>query len=830
MRLFFPLSGDDVFISYSRRDGALYAAGLADKLTEKKLSCFIDKLGTEPNHDLPPSLKKKIKNCTVFVLVGTEKATQSEFVKKEIAEFKQTGRTILPIDFGGNVAKAIWYEEIPGLAVETEKDAEAFETGNPSQNVTNFVEKSFNYTRRNQFMSRMFWGALSLFFILIGLGVGSYLFAQDKADKATEKAAEQEIRAQKATEKADAETLKANKAEQRATEQENNAKKQEEIAKAKETEAKNATSQANKAKKLADEKNKLALEKTELANEKTEIANAAQIRAEVETKKAIEQKKIADEQTRLADIETKRANKQQSIAEATQLSNEANNWLNLNNPAVLKNGFDKAIIANQKVDTNGLALIEPISSLRRILSFTSKMMQETSLSLSEMNSSCDNFVISTNQTAFACRKGNEVKVYQVSNPEKETGKFNFNDYLIKQDVKKNLGNFDETSSAQCLSNTDERTKSKIYRLSVSDDGKVIAIAITDEDEQGDDIHYSIVVKNLNQQTFCEDTDNVQFLSLSPNGESLIYADINSSQGDLDLDINRLNLWRIESDSEILDCNYSSQLPTMINGSFSPDGKRYVTLNNNLSNPSVTEIHEFLIDKRKKSAGCTETPLADMDSNTPSEYFLRSYDIYIGYISQNIAVNNSGNRIAVGANGVSVWEIYSNPQLKTLIPPQSSLNNSLLFIKNPSSNRENIITLLKDKTLLINQTWSIEGYVDEDCQVCGQIRDLSELNGFSETHPDFKAEINGTTITILRKNDSAVIDYIDFGEAIEENGIVFSQNGSEIITKSYDSSPNSERGEQLNGYRDYNYKKWKIGYTNLVEVIKSRLPLFDIKSK
>ncbi len=158
MRLFFPLSGDDVFISYSRKDGALYAAGLADKLTEKNLSCFIDKLGTEPNHDLPPSLKKKIKNCTVFVLIGTEKAAQSEFVGKEIAEFKGSGRTILPIDFGNNLGDAAWYEQIPGLAIETEKDTEALETGNPSQNVVNFVEKSFNYTRRNQYMFRMFWG------------------------------------------------------------------------------------------------------------------------------------------------------------------------------------------------------------------------------------------------------------------------------------------------------------------------------------------------------------------------------------------------------------------------------------------------------------------------------------------------------------------------------------------------------------------------------------------------------------------------------------------------------------------------------------------------
>ncbi len=49
------LTKDDIFISYSRGDGALYAAGLADKLTAEKFSCFLDRLGTEPNADLPQS-------------------------------------------------------------------------------------------------------------------------------------------------------------------------------------------------------------------------------------------------------------------------------------------------------------------------------------------------------------------------------------------------------------------------------------------------------------------------------------------------------------------------------------------------------------------------------------------------------------------------------------------------------------------------------------------------------------------------------------------------------------------------------------------------------
>ncbi len=274
MKVFFPLYGDDVFISYSRRDGALYAAGLADKLTEKKLSCFIDKLGTEPNHDLPLSLRKKIKSCTVFVLVGTEKAVQSEFVQKEIAEFKQTGRTILPIDFNNKIKEAIWYEEIPGIATETEKNAEALETGDPSQNVVSFIKKSFNYTRRNQYMFRMFWGALSLFFILIGLGIGSYLFAMTQVDSAKQEARRQELRARDATQKADQETHKANAAEQKAIEKE-------EVAQEKEIEAKIASDKADKAVKLADEKTKIAADAAQAAK----LAEDRKLKAENEARK-----------------------------------------------------------------------------------------------------------------------------------------------------------------------------------------------------------------------------------------------------------------------------------------------------------------------------------------------------------------------------------------------------------------------------------------------------------------------------------------------------------------------------------------------------------------
>lgn len=257
MRLFFPLSGDDVFISYSRKDGSLYAAGLADKLTEKNLSCFIDRLGSEPGHELPNSLKKRIKACSIFVLVASENAAQSESVHMEIVTFKQTGRTILPIELGSSAATAVWSEEIPGLAWENEKNMEALDTGNPSENVVNFVTKSFNYTRRNQYMNRMFYGALTLFLLLLGLSAVSYNYAQNQLAFANEQ-----------TRKADEQARRAEEFEILAEE------------KAREAESASARADSEKIRadlqtRIADEKAKESVRATRLAKEQTQKAKLA---------------------------------------------------------------------------------------------------------------------------------------------------------------------------------------------------------------------------------------------------------------------------------------------------------------------------------------------------------------------------------------------------------------------------------------------------------------------------------------------------------------------------------------------------------------------------
>src|SRR5215216_5368129 len=107
---FRSLAADDIFISYTRLDASTYAAGLADELTKLGFSCFIDRLGTDPDSGLPGTLRRKIRSCSMLVVIGTERAAARETVEQEIREYLSTGRTsIVPVNFGDAVYNARWY-------------------------------------------------------------------------------------------------------------------------------------------------------------------------------------------------------------------------------------------------------------------------------------------------------------------------------------------------------------------------------------------------------------------------------------------------------------------------------------------------------------------------------------------------------------------------------------------------------------------------------------------------------------------------------------------------------------------------------------------------
>src|ERR1044072_4661115 len=142
------LTDDDVFLSYARLDGGTYAEGLADELSERGFSCYIDRRDTEPGKDLPEKLRGRIRRCAMLVIIGTEQAASRAAIEAEIEEFLSAGRTsIVPIDFEKAVSRARWYRLIQGIDTEVETSKSALKDGKPSLAVIERIEKYFHYTR-----------------------------------------------------------------------------------------------------------------------------------------------------------------------------------------------------------------------------------------------------------------------------------------------------------------------------------------------------------------------------------------------------------------------------------------------------------------------------------------------------------------------------------------------------------------------------------------------------------------------------------------------------------------------------------------------------------
>jgi len=196
----------------------------------------------------------------------------------------------------------------------------------------------------------------------------------------------------------------------------------------------------------------------------------------------------------------------------------------------------------------------------------------------------------------------------------------------------------------------------------------------------------------------------------------------------------------------------------------------------------------------------------------SGYFVRSYEISTDL--GRVAVNNSGDQIAIQSHGVSVWNISPYPKLTVMVPGET------ISVSWTESDKD-LSTLEHNQDKLLRRTWSGSGYRSESYEESQRDRSLLEGYGFSQEHPKLEAIINGTTITIKRKSDSAIVDLIDLNNLVVLE-VAFSQDGNEIISKSYDPSPAAQRYEQLNGYREFFYERWKIGYKNLGDSYKSRL--------
>lgn len=187
--------GRDIFISYSRADGGKYAPNLALALQAKrpKLSFYLDKWIAPPDNKLPRSLKRHLRWSSILVLVCTENAVKSDFVRDEIRSFARLGRKIVPISVNGSFFNLkndedLW-PKISGASPEDES-REAITEGRASETVIERVIESVRFSIQDQRLRRAVWSAVC--FVVLSIG-GAIIFSAVSVRKANAKVASAEI-------------------------------------------------------------------------------------------------------------------------------------------------------------------------------------------------------------------------------------------------------------------------------------------------------------------------------------------------------------------------------------------------------------------------------------------------------------------------------------------------------------------------------------------------------------------------------------------------------------------------------------------------------------
>ena len=246
------LFADDIFISYSRKDGAKYAAALANELSKpgNDYSCFLDQWGASADHELSAPVLRALKHSYMLVLIGTAGAAASPLVRQEVQLFSnrrwfQPRRPVLPINIGEALTNLDW-PELAGLYRVPETN-DARREGVPTETVVRLIVNSNSYTKRSQRMRLLSLVAMFLLTASVVVSVfAAYMGKQ--ARSASQRVALESDRANKESLNAKIQTaaalknkLDAEREAERAKENASLAKQQQQIANEKSREAKQQT-------------------------------------------------------------------------------------------------------------------------------------------------------------------------------------------------------------------------------------------------------------------------------------------------------------------------------------------------------------------------------------------------------------------------------------------------------------------------------------------------------------------------------------------------------------------------------------------------------------
>lgn len=174
------LFGFDIFISYRRKDAAVYAGELYRRLQGDFL-CFLDDHESPPGTPLKSSINRALDRSRVLLLIATSDVLSSEWVPAEVERFGRSGRPIIPLSLQGALTTqnmegtpfavlrrtdVIWIDEDPEI---TPKDF-------PSDKVVGNIQRLFVWRRAR----RNIQVAVAAI-ILALLGFSIYSFIQKRA-------------------------------------------------------------------------------------------------------------------------------------------------------------------------------------------------------------------------------------------------------------------------------------------------------------------------------------------------------------------------------------------------------------------------------------------------------------------------------------------------------------------------------------------------------------------------------------------------------------------------------------------------------------------------
>jgi WD40 repeat protein len=159
--------GYDYFVSYAHRNGSAYASAIADALSGLDCSCFIDHSELPPGEALTPSLKRALRRSKAMVLIATEEAARSSYVRLEVDTFLTFSRRIIPVVI--NEADTAAWPQLASIVFLVE-DSDSYARGEPSAKVLNGLRTAFRFNRRAIVLRRAA-ALLAVTFLALSLGL-----------------------------------------------------------------------------------------------------------------------------------------------------------------------------------------------------------------------------------------------------------------------------------------------------------------------------------------------------------------------------------------------------------------------------------------------------------------------------------------------------------------------------------------------------------------------------------------------------------------------------------------------------------------------------------